>query len=194
MSGLVLDAMGVIFRAADDVAELLIPYIGERGGSDDATAIEAAYHEASLGRLGADDFWQRVGLEAQIETDFLARHELNDGIVDLLQQAKSCRVPVWCLSNDVGRWSAHLRKTLGIEPWLAGATISADVGLRKPDPQIYPRMLAASGFGANQILFVDDRAKNVDAARACGIDSLLFEPRRGFGQIAEWLSLNAPGA
>ena len=33
MKCLVLDAMGVIFSAADDVAELLIPFIAEHGGS-----------------------------------------------------------------------------------------------------------------------------------------------------------------
>ena len=53
---------------------------------------------------------------------------------------------------------------------------------------------AADDVAELLIPYIDDRTKNVDAARACGIDSLLFEPRRGFGQIAEWLSLNAPGA
>ena len=33
MKCLVPDAMGVIFTADDDVAELLIPFIEERGGS-----------------------------------------------------------------------------------------------------------------------------------------------------------------
>lgn len=193
MSCLVLDAMGVIFRAADDVAELLIPYIGERGGSTGSAAIETAYHEASLGRISADEFWLRVGLEARVEADYLARHQLNDGVIDLLRQAKSRRVPVWCLSNDVGRWSRHLRETLGVAPWLAGATISADVGRRKPDPRIFRSLLDASGFDASEILFVDDRGKNVDAARGCGIDSVLFEPGHGFGRIAEWLSQQAPG-
>ena len=35
--------------AADDVAELLIPFIRSAGGESDARAIESAYFEASLG-------------------------------------------------------------------------------------------------------------------------------------------------
>ena len=188
MSCLVLDAMGVMFRADDDVAELLIPFVRERGGSGDSAAIEAAYREASLGSISADDFWLRVGLAPDAEPAYLARHRLNDGVIELLSHAGSCRVPVWCLSNDVGRWSLRLRDSLGLEPRLAGATISADVGLRKPDPNIYRGMLETSGYEAGELLFVDDRANNVDAARACGIDSLQFDPERGFGEVFEWLS------
>ena len=51
---LVLDAMGVLFCAADDVAELLIPFIRSAGGEADPRVIEAAYLEASLGRIDAD--------------------------------------------------------------------------------------------------------------------------------------------
>ena len=50
MSCLVLDAMGVIFKSADDVGELLIPFIAEKSGSFDEGVIQAAYLEASLGK------------------------------------------------------------------------------------------------------------------------------------------------
>ena len=49
MKCIVLDAMGVIFRAADDVADLLIPFVREAGGNMNANEIESAYLDASLG-------------------------------------------------------------------------------------------------------------------------------------------------
>ena len=52
---LLLDAMGVIYRIGDDVKEILIPFVRQKGG--DVGAVENAYIEASLGRLEPDAFW-----------------------------------------------------------------------------------------------------------------------------------------
>ena len=110
MSCLVLDAMGVIFKSADDVAELLIPFIAEKSGSTDEEVIQSAYLEASLGKINPDEFWNQVDVASEYEDEFLSRHSLNPGITELLSQAKGNSISVWCLSNDVGRWSDKLRK------------------------------------------------------------------------------------
>jgi HAD superfamily hydrolase (TIGR01493 family) len=181
---LVLDAMGVLFDSADDVAELLIPFIREMGGERGARAIESAYVEASLGHIDADSFWTRVGLMADVEPGYLAKHRLQPGALDFLKGAHLAAVPVWCLSNDIGRWSKHLRTSLGIEPFLAGAVISSDVGVRKPDPKIYERVLAETGCRPREILFVDDRMGNVAAAAALGIRAEHFAADYGYAQLA----------
>jgi len=106
---LVLDAMGVVFSAADDVAELLIPFVRNRGGTESADAIQSAYVEASLGAITPDAFWLRVGLRASLEDDYLAGHSVTAGALDLLKRAENRGVPVWLLSNDIERWSRRLR-------------------------------------------------------------------------------------
>lgn len=192
MKCLILDAMGVIFESADDVAELLIPFILEHGGCRIREKIEAAYLEASLGHIGPGEFWARVDLSAQLEDDYLARFTLNPGVLELLSRMQADGVPVWCLSNDVGRWSARLRENFGIEGLLAGSIISADVGVRKPDREIYLRLIDSSGYPAADLLFVDDREKNVAAASQLGIDSILFGPENGFEPVKTRLSQCAP--
>lgn len=42
----VLDAMGVMFAAADDVEDLLIPFVASRSGTVDAQRIRSAYLDA----------------------------------------------------------------------------------------------------------------------------------------------------
>ena len=57
---LVLDAMG-LYEAGDDVAELLVPFVGRHGRADLlAEAIDRDYVEASLGRMDTDAFWRRI--------------------------------------------------------------------------------------------------------------------------------------
>ena len=62
-STIVLDAMGVVFRAGDDVAELLVPYVAAHGGAADAARVGAAYLRASRGELTGVEFWRSVGLD-----------------------------------------------------------------------------------------------------------------------------------
>ena len=53
--------------------------------------------------------------------------------------------------------------------------LSFEMGLAKPDPAIYERVLQESGAEASSTLFLDDTRANVEAARAIGIDSWLVE-------------------
>lgn len=174
MRCIVLDAMGVIFRAADDVAELLVPFAATAGGAASAKAVESAYLEASLGAIDADEFWQKIGLEPAVEDAYLTGHSLVPGVRDFLERARDAGVPVWCLSNDVDRWSRKLRAAFGIESFFTGAVISSAVRSRKPDRAIYECLIDRSGFRPEELLFVDDRPKNVQAAIALGIPSFLF--------------------
>ena len=180
---LVLDAMGVLFAAADDVAEILIPFIHSAGGESDARAIESVYMQASLGAIDADTFWVRVGLDPAVEDAYLSKHRLVAGAREFLASARRAGLPVWCLSNDVGRWSKRLREKLLGERLLAGAVISSDARVRKPDRGIYEQLLAATGYRPAELLFVDDRAKNVAGAAAVGIPAMEFTGPHVYGQL-----------
>jgi len=165
---LVLDAMGVVYRVGDDVNDLLIPFVREHGGIDDASTIEAAYRDASLGCMYAEGFWRRVGVSSSVEDEYLARFMLTVGVTDVLRQAPSRFQSVVCLSNDVSEWSRKLCRRFCQERYFAAWYISGDFRLRKPDPQIYAHVLADLGVPAVQIVFVDDRVKNLDPAADMG--------------------------
>jgi putative hydrolase of the HAD superfamily len=51
---------------------------------------------------------------------------------------------------------------------------SFEVGMIKPDPAIYHHLLAKLGTRPEETLFIDDRAVNVEAARALGIKAIQF--------------------
>jgi FMN phosphatase YigB (HAD superfamily) len=171
---LVLDAMGVIYRVGDDVVALLVPFIREQGGIRDADAIEAAYREASLGNFDAREFWRRVGISPDLEDQYLARLELSTGVLEFLRLAPARFQSVVCLSNDLSEWSHRLRRRFCLEPYFAAWYISGDLGLRKPDPQIYARVVAELGVPATRLMFVDDRVRNLDPAADLGMDTVYF--------------------
>lgn len=190
---LVLDAMGVLFAAADDVAEILIPFIRSAGGERDPRTIESLYLEASLGAIDADAFWVRVGLDPAVEDAYLSKHRLVAGAREFLAGALQAGLPVWCLSNDVGRWSRRLRERLEIERLLAGAVISSDAQVRKPDRGIYERLLVETGRRPAELLFVDDRATNVAGAAALGIPAIEFTGPQTYGELSAKLFARQAG-
>ncbi len=52
--------------------------------------------------------------------------------------------------------------------------VSADLGMAKPDPEIFRHVCQLTGTEPQQCLFIDDTAQNVDAARALGFHGHVF--------------------
>jgi len=79
------------------------------------------------------------------------------------------------LLTDHGReWMAHI---VAVHPFLARfdrVFTSFDLGRIKVDPGTFEVVLGALGREASECLFVDDNPENVKAARAAGIDAILF--------------------
>ena len=171
---LVLDAMGVIYAAKDDVAELLAPFVSRHGGAS-AEVVEHCYHSTSLGLLDPDEFWKRVGLSPDLEDDYLETHIITPGLLDFLQQVTDAGISIAALTNDVDRWSRKLRQRFGLERWIANWVVSSRERVRKPDPLIYDALTRAIPEATTTgILFVDDRRKNLDTAVQKGWQTVLF--------------------
>ncbi|MBN9090581.1 MAG: HAD-IA family hydrolase [Reyranella sp.] len=190
---LVLDAMGVLYQAGDDVAELLVPFVRRHGTANlSAEDIDRAYVAASLGRMELAEFWTRMGVDATCEDDYLAGHRLIDGTLDALPRLRARYGRLACLSNDVSQWSLKLRRQFGLAAWIDSWFISGDLGLRKPSPDIYRRAIADLGVTPQEIVFVDDRPRNLDAARDVGLQTVLLDiggkatsPHRTIRSLAE---------
>ena len=176
---LVLDAMGVIYRSADDVAELLVPFVREHGSSRDTAYITREYRCSSLGRMSSAELWQNLGVSPTLEDEYLAGHSLSPGFREFLQAVLPHVDSLWCLSNDVSEWSQKLREWNELTAHFAGFVISGDVGIRKPDSAIYDVLLSRVGRAAHECIFVDDRVANLDTAQLLGFQTVLF----GLGQL-----------
>src|SRR5215470_10376586 len=99
---LILDAMGVLYQAGDDVGELLVPFVRKHGRAGlTAEAIDLDYVAASLGKVTPQAFWARMGVDPALEDSYLAGHALIDGTHEALAGLRSRFATLACLSNDV---------------------------------------------------------------------------------------------
>lgn len=173
----VLDAMGVIYKAGDDVGELLIPFARRNGSDAPDSVIGELYLDCSLGDSTPKKLWRALSLwsdDRDLDTEYLKGHELTPGLLNFLKSMLAKNIPVACISNDVAEWSAKLRKMHGLEEYISSWTISGDVGFRKPNEEIFEHFARATGFLYGDCLFIDDRVRNLDAARELGFQTLLY--------------------
>jgi len=173
----VLDAMGVIYNAGDDVGELLIPFAREKGCLLPDGEITKAYTECSLGNFTSAEFWKRLGMPGRgrdLDRQYLKRHTPTAGLIPFLAAMQKNAIPVGCISNDVSKWSRQLRQAFQLENYFFHWTISGDVRIRKPDAGIFKCFLDDTGIRPERCVFVDDREKNLDAAARLGFRTLYF--------------------
>lgn len=116
------------------------------------------------------------------------------GIQALLVELAAAGIEMHTLSNYPS-WYRLIEDRLRVSEHLPWTFVSCITGLRKPDPATYRHASAALGVGADEVIFVDDRADNCDAARKVGMGAIHFSDagqlRRQL-QARTWLQGQAP--
>ena len=137
---------------------------------------------ATLGQASDAEVWAvaraqlNLTLEqlAEFRADFWAGDRFDDPLLDWIA-GKRGPYRTGILSNA---WPAA-RQFLTSHPKIVAAfeaiVISAEEGLRKPQPEIYERALKRLNVSASEAVFVDDVLENVEAARAIGLAAIHFK-------------------
>jgi putative hydrolase of the HAD superfamily len=158
-------ASGVAFRHFDLTPEYLA----------DQDALELDY---GRGHITPDEYFSRLhGLmrgryaldELQVIHGAVIQQEF-DGIVEIVQLLKSAGQFTACLSNTcASHWTALTDPARYPAIGRLDARFASHLfGLMKPDPAIFRRFEAETGFRPAEILYFDDGEGNVAAARDRG--------------------------
>jgi putative hydrolase of the HAD superfamily len=78
------------------------------------------------------------------------------------------------LSNSFVGAREHEEERYGFTSMVELAIYSHEEGIHKPDPRIFAIAIERLGIPPAEIVFLDDLPVNVDAARACGLQAILF--------------------
>ena len=92
----------------------------------------------------------------------------------LIKQLKEAGYRLIVLSNMSKEYIAYLRK-MDVYSAFDDEVISCEVGLIKPEKEIYSLLIERYNLDPAQTVFIDDRKENVDAAAALGIVPFHFD-------------------
>jgi len=173
----IFDAMGVIYEVADDVSDLLVPFLHSKNYTKPIKFIVKEYIRASLGQITSLEFWTALGYNneyPEIEIEFLDNwYTLDPEFLDVAKElAETCSLAM--LSNDLEDWSNFLRTKFDINKFFDFNIISGNVGYRKPDKRIYEILLNTINSSAKDCIFIDDKLENLQVASEMGFNTIRF--------------------
>ena len=97
------------------------------------------------------------------------------GMEALVRDLDAAGVPLYAITNFSGEfWPPFRAREAALFDRFQDIVVSGDERLTKPDPAIYRLALDRFGLAAEDALFVDDRADNVEGALSVGMDAVVF--------------------
>ena len=180
----VLDAHGVVLS---NPLPRFLDRVAERTGQDPG-ALRARWSRelrtpAWTGEIGDDELWERLTGErpASREWRALLERSYEPGPAAPHLDRWSERVPLWILSNHRSRWLEPRLERFGLRGAFERVLVSDRIGAAKPEAGAFTPILEHAR-SPSSVLFLDDRARNVEAARRLGLQALRL------GAAGSWLA------
>jgi putative hydrolase of the HAD superfamily len=163
IDGLDLDGYVAVMR------EWLGPHQGELAQDNPVAAlergeIEVPDFEAQLARRLSEHSGSDITADGLLQRMF-DQFEHAPAMAGLVLRARRAGLRTGLLSNSWG--NEYPRE--GWDEMFDAIVISGEVGMRKPEPEIFAHVLDLLGVAAGETVFVDDLAHNVRAAEEIGL-------------------------
>jgi HAD superfamily hydrolase (TIGR01509 family) len=160
---------GTLWEVFHDIPE----YRLSRDGTLDAPTFRAAIRRALVPRAGGEARADHA--LASLDAHLAALPPVDPDMRALIERLRAGgRVKLGMLSNGPRGYTARL-SARGVTALFDDAFVSGDVGLAKPDPEVYRFAARRLGVEPGACLMVDDQARNVDGALAAGLRTHFFE-------------------
>ncbi len=157
-------------------------------GDGEALALLRALERGSVAEeVFERDFGELLGVDPPglIERLF-AGLEPEEAMIEAVEHARAAGIRTGLITNSWGT-GIYERAPLGI---FDATVISGDVGLHKPQPEIYELGAERIGVAASRCAFVDDLRENVAGAEAVGMTAILHrDPARTIAELERLLGV-----
>ncbi|HEU4811737.1 MAG TPA: HAD-IA family hydrolase [Nocardioides sp.] len=189
-----LDADGVLQYLPGGFLAALEPYLGDRAGEFLAAA---AVDEQPCLRGDGDfrsslgDHLERYGVPhpvAEVYPAIWHRIEVEPASVDLVHALRESGLGVHLATNQEAGRASYMKRELAYDDLFDESFYSCDLGAAKPESAFFAAAVDRLGATAPQVLFVDDHAPNVDAAREVGLAAEQWHIADGFDRLHALLS------
>jgi HAD superfamily hydrolase (TIGR01549 family) len=122
------------------------------------------------------ELWRHLGVERPEASETLAYSpdDLYPDALSCLRAVRAAGLVVGVAGNQTAALEAWAREALPVEV----VTSSASLGVRKPDPRFFERLVELAGARRDEVAYVGDRADN-DARPAAEAGLVAFHLRRG---------------
>jgi putative hydrolase of the HAD superfamily len=145
--------------------------------------VETIVEDGAFGRCAYDEWCERLQASSGMgQADFdkymaafwdIYMGNPNEELIAYFRALRP-RYRTAILTNSFVGAREHEEERYGFTSMVDVAIYTHEEGFRKPDPRIYTIAAERIGFPPSEIVFLDDRLENIDAARTCGFQPILF--------------------
>jgi 2-haloacid dehalogenase len=97
-----------------------------------------------------------------------------EGTIEILAELRRRDVPLYALSNWSAETFPHAERRFDFLRWFRGIILSGREKVIKPDRRIFEILLARYGLLPQDLVYIDDNAKNAAASTALGMHGVHF--------------------
>ena len=154
-------------------------------------AYSDASHDLDMGHITDDQFFERLSkLQGRLVTreDFEKYAELNHAVVKIADQLHK-RFKTALLSNAPSSYLRGLLNDHDLEKHFDEIIISSEVGMVKPNADIFTLALRKLNVNADEAIFIDDNEHHTNGAESLGIKSIQFTSADQLKQKLEELKI-----
>lgn len=150
--------------------------------------------QATVGQVSAEKHWEAVAKRlkvskneiAAVESEFFAGDVIDHDIVEYLRSLRP-RYKTGLISNAWSDMREYLVRQK-LDEVFDTLTISAEVGVAKPEAKIYLLALEQAQVEPEAAVFVDDVPANIEACEALGMKGILFrDPLKAMNELNKLL-------
>lgn len=131
--------------------------------------------------------WKFEGDIDELVYDFWFSGEINinQGILKVLKKIRKKGIPLFIATNQEKYRAQFLWENMKFNRYFEKIFASGYLGVSKADPQFFAKVLEEIRYKPEEVMYWDDREKNIHAAKTLGIKGYLFT---NIGNFIETLS------
>jgi len=119
--------------------------------------------------------------------------DVYEDVMRIVQSLQDAGVPCHIASNQQAGRARHMSEVLNYRSRFDREFYSCFLGVAKPDIAFFERVLEVLDLRGNDVLFLDDRAENVEAARRAGLAAAVYAGESGAQALREILVAHGLG-
>lgn len=145
-------------------------------------AIGMFIKDLRIGNISEDDFWKKMSeqLNTSVPNNkyelwrkgFREKLVIFEDMISYVRKLKEKNIKVAVISNNIMPWVDIIKERNGYAEFDLVLN-SCEVGLSKPNPEIYKLALDKLNVKPSETIFIDDREENVETAKQLGMHVLI---------------------
>jgi HAD superfamily hydrolase (TIGR01509 family) len=141
-------------------------------------------------RVAVADVLARWESTAPMETvlDLWHRFEAEPAVIAIIAELRAAGIGCHLATNQQAYRRAIMQDERRYGDWFDQTFYSCDLGVAKPDTAYFKSILTALDKPASSVLFIDDKAANIEGARAVGLPAAQYDLAEGIPALRTLLT------